>query len=126
MKIIYILLTFILTINTALSRDGFILNSLEEAKTLSRITEKPLLLIFGADYCVYCSSLKADILLHKLSPEADDYIVCYIDIKNMPNMKHEYGVSIIPDSRIFLDNVEISSSKGYNIKKYRSWLKNVK
>ena len=126
MKIIYLVLAFVLTINTALSRDGFILDSLSEARLLSKRTNRPVLLIFGAEYCTYCSPLKSDILSHKLSPEADNYIVCYIDIKNMPNTKDEYGVSIIPDSRIYLDDMEVSSLKGYGIKKYRSWLQNVK
>jgi thioredoxin-related protein len=126
MKIIYLIFVFLLTINTALSRDGFILDSFTEAKTLSKKTKRPVLLIFGADYCNYCSLLKTDILSNKLSPEVDNYIVCYIDLKEMPNFKNDYGVSIIPDSRIIVDDMEISSTKGYGNRKYRSWLQNVK
>lgn len=101
-----------------------ILSSLDNAKILSKETGKPILLIFGEDYCMYCVKLKNDLLSLNLSPETDDYIVCYIDIKKHPGLKRQYGVSVIPDSRIIKDGVQIQSNKGYSVQRYRTWLKN--
>jgi thioredoxin-related protein len=123
-KIIFAILLFF-TINSSLiAKEDFILNSIEEAKTLSKITEKPILLIFGAGYCSYCGSLKTNILNLDLSPEIDEYIVCYIDIEIYVDLKKQHSVSVIPDSRIIINNQQKRSLIGYNQKKYRNWLKN--
>lgn len=106
-----------------IAKEGFILNSIDEAKILSRTTERPILLIFGAEYCSYCVSLKQNILNLNLSPEIDQYIICYIDIKIHTDLKKQYSVSTIPDSRIIINNQETKSVIGYNQKKYRNWLK---
>jgi len=118
-----VLLSFIIN-SSLIATEDFILNSIEEAKTLSKITEKPILLIFGAEYCSYCGSLKTNILNLDLSPEINQYIVCYIDIKICVDLKKQYNVSAIPDSRIIINNQQKRSLIGYNQKKYRNWLKN--
>jgi len=118
-----VLLSFIIN-SSLIATEDFILNSIEEAKTLSKITEKPILLIFGAEYCSYCESLKTNILNLDLSPEINQYIVCYIDIKICVDLKKQYNVSAIPDSRIIINNQQKRSLIGYNQKKYRNWLKN--
>jgi thioredoxin-related protein len=115
---------FICSISSA--NDGFILNSLPEANKLSRLTNKPVLLIFGADHCRFCESLKKDILDLKLSPHIDKYIICYVDIAKNPEYKKEYSVGIIPDSRIMRNNKEISKNKGYLRDNYIIWINNVK
>jgi len=117
------LLFFIAILATVTSaNDTFILNSIEETKRLSKLTNKPALIIFGADYCKFCNNLKEDILNNELSPIIDNYIICYIDIKSSPELKTEYDISMIPDSRMFIDNKEISRIKGYNIKNYKKWI----
>lgn len=107
----------------SLAKDSFILSSLDEAMVLSQSTNKPVLLIFGADYCRYCISLKENILNLELSPEINKYIICYIDIKIHSDLKKQYSVSTIPDSRIIIDNKQQKSIIGYNRQKYISWLK---
>ena len=110
----------------AISKDSFVLDSLGEAQELCEVTHKPLLLIFGADYCKYCHKLQEDISNSKLSPAIDEYIICYIDIQKHNDLKTQYGVSIIPDSRIIKSNKETDSIKGYGTQKYISWLNNAR
>lgn len=105
-----------------LAGNSFILDSLDEAKILSKKTNKPVLLIFGADYCDYCLRLKKDLLL----ADGVEHIICYIDIKDHSDLRDQYNVDIVPDSRIIFDNKEISKFKGYSHKKYFKWLHNAK
>lgn len=121
---IYLLFFIAILITVASANDSFILNSIEETKRLSKLTNKPALIIFGADYCKFCNSLKEDILNNELSPIIDKYIICYIDIKSSPELKTKYHISMIPDSRILLKNQELSSKKGYSKESYKLWLEN--
>lgn len=102
--------------------EGFVLESLDEAMKLSQETKKPLLVVFGADYCVWCEKLKSD-LKKGLLPETDDYIVCYIDLEKHPKYIKEYKIGNIPDSRIIKAETE-AKLIGYNRTEYRKWLKN--
>lgn len=103
--------------------EGFILDSLTEAKKISESTKKPILLILGSESCPHCHHLKDDILDNKI-PSTDQYIVCYLNINK--ELKKEYSVSIIPDSRILKKDKEIAAIKGYERSKYEKWLKDVK
>jgi thioredoxin-related protein len=108
------------------AKDSFILGSLSEAKTLAKSTNKPLLIIFGADYCRYCNDLKQDILSYELSPEVNPYIICYLDISQDTELKTKYNISVLPDSRIFVKDQQKSKNTGYSIKQYKTWLNNAK
>jgi|688.fasta_scaffold139653_3 thiol-disulfide isomerase/thioredoxin len=109
---------------TIIANDGFILSSMEETQKLSKLTNKPALVIFGADYCKFCQILKQDILTNQLSPSINEYIICYIDVKDNLNLKNKYKISSIPDSRIFIDNEQVSKTTGYSKDTYKKWLNN--
>lgn len=108
------------------SYGGFILDSLDEAKELSKSTQQPILVIFGGDNCSFCNKLKNDISNGQLTTALDPYIICYIDLNNNPSYKEKYSISIIPDSRILSKDKETSKATGYTRDKYIQWLKNAK
>ena len=121
-KLIYLISVICILFTTVLANDGFILDSIDATHRLSRETGKPILIIFGADDCKFCNALKQDILDNNLSPEIDKYIICYIDIKKNPELKNEYAVSVIPDSRILINGKETNRTKGYSKTNYMKWL----
>jgi len=123
-KIIYLIFFLSVLLTIASANDKFLLSSLDEAQVLSKDTKKPILLIFGADYCVHCGKLKHDLLNKDLEESADNYIICYMDIQTNPDLKKKYGVSIIPDSRIIKSDKTVSSMTGYSKNTYAKWLKN--
>lgn len=102
----------------------FTVKSLDEAKTLSKSTKQPILVIFGSDNCSFCTKLKDDISNGQLTEYVDPYIICYIDLKDNEEYETKYKVSIIPDSRIFMHDKEISKAVGYNKNDYSKWLIN--
>lgn len=113
-----------LMLTTAFANDSFILSSLDEGMKLSKKVNRPLLVIFGSDNCQFCTSLKNDILNLKLSPDINDYIICYIDLKEYPELKTKYDISMIPDSRIIINDKQKSGIKGYSKQNYLKWLNN--
>lgn len=126
LKIFYSIILILSSLTPLYANDGFILENLEEAKKISQITNKPVLVIFGADYCKFCDQLKKDILDFQLSPAIDKYIVCYLDVGKDKNLKKTYNIGIIPDSRIIMKDKEKSSNKGYTKNIYINWINSVK
>lgn len=124
-NIVYAIVIFFLSFGTAISNDSFILSSLEEAKQLSLETKQPLLLIFGADYCGACKDLKKD-LVQDFKNDLTGYIVCYIDLSESNIDKNKNDITIIPDSRIFINSKMKSRMRGYSKAQYRKWIINVK
>ncbi len=123
MKILLILISLFMT--STLYANSFVLSSLDEARTISKETDKPILLIFGAESCVYCVRLKND-LNYGLKNDTHNFIICYIDLKLNPEIRTEYNITSIPESRIIVNDKEISMIKGYSQKEYRKWINNVK
>lgn len=109
--------------NNYAKEPGMILNSLEEARVLSKSSDMPILLIFGADWCGYCGRLKKDITDNKLK-NIDRYIICYIDTDENKQLAKDFNVRSLPDSKIFKDDIEISKLKGYGRAEYDQWLLN--
>lgn len=124
--LLQIFLLIVLSFSVCLSNDSFIISSLAEAEKLSQSTGQPLLLIFGADYCVYCNKLKTDILKKEVGPSIDSFIVCYIDLENNPAYRKKYNLSTIPDSRIIVNGKQVSRMQGYSRSDFSKWIENVK
>lgn len=124
MRLFSIILILCLLKSLAFANDGFILHSLDEAQQLSLTTDKPILLIFGADYCNYCHKLKQDILNTNI--DSHEYIICYIDLDKNIQYRESYQISILPDSRIFDHKKEITRLQGYQKETYKKWLKNAR
>ena len=106
--------------------NGFILDSLEEAQSLSKSTKQPILVIFGSENCSFCTKLMADIDSGQLTTYLDPYIICYIDLNKNEEYKEKYKVNMIPDSRLISNGKETSKATGYTKIEYIQWLKNAK
>lgn len=125
MRTILLWLSILLCSISAVSADSpAMVDSLEDAMALSESTKMPALVIFGADWCGYCKTLKNHISSGDLNKQLDNYIICYIDVEKNPELKREFSVKTLPDSRIFIENQEKSQYKGYDKNKYKKWIEN--
>lgn len=98
-------------------------DSPEDAFVLATDTKKDLLIIFGADWCVYCNILKNDI--HTNLNIVEDKIICFVNFDLRKDMVKEYKVRTIPDYMLYRDNIEIKRKVGYkNKNKLQEWLIN--
>lgn len=122
--ILLLLAALCLSISVSLADSPAMVNSLEDAMALSESTKMPVLVIFGADWCGYCKILKKEISSGEMNKELDNYIICYIDTDKNKDLKKEFNVRSLPDSRIFIDKKETGQYKGYDKNKYKKWIEN--
>jgi thiol-disulfide isomerase/thioredoxin len=100
-----------------------IIDNYDLAISCGKKLDKPVLLIFTADWCGYCRSLKKE--LKSIIPN-HKYVVCFLDIDNEINKKlvAQFNIKSLPTS-IIIDqkqNKEIKRKNGFVKEAYQSWL----
>jgi len=100
-----------------------IIDNYELAISCGKKLDKPILLVFTAEWCGYCRSLKKE--LKSIIPD-HKYVVCFLDIDNETNKKlvDQFKVKSLPTS-IIIDqkqNKEIKRNTGFLKEAYKSWL----
>lgn len=107
----YILALYIIFVSLSVcySHPAVFVNSLEDAAVLQKEIKNDIILIFGSKNCSFCEKLKNDLILMNI----EDKIICVIDIDKNKELKHEYRVSIIPDTRIISNGKEKKKIIGY-------------
>ena len=113
---------FVCIMSSLSMADGFVLDSIAEAEQLSKLSNRPILLILGSNRCVFCEMLKDEIISGDINNHIQEYIVCYIDLEKNKTLKKTYNVNIIPDSRIIKKQKITSKITGFDKKKYIKWL----
>ena len=89
------------------------LNDYNQAVKISKELNQSLILLFSADWCVYCIKLKKDISNN--IDKFEDTTICIIDIDKNKNLSKKYGVRSIPRTLVF-DN------KGNKIKEFKGYI----
>lgn len=123
-KFLSFFMVLLLTTSSYCFADFPMMYDLNDALALSESTKQPVVLVFGAKWCPYCVELKNDINNGDFSKELDDKIVCYIDIDKHKDLKKEYRIQTLPDTRFLVSKVEVSQLTGYGKTKFREWIKN--
>lgn len=94
----------------------------EKCVKLSKAYNKKIVIVFGADWCPYCKSLKKD--MDNITHFAQ-YIVCFIDTDKNETLVSKYRIRGLPTS-VIIDSKEkeLSRKTGYKNKDYNEWLEN--
>lgn len=117
-KVSFIIMLCLSFINNSYAADYF--TDLNDAKVVAKQNSQDLLLIFSADYCKFCKSLKDEILSSNLT---DNFVVCVIDIESNRILSRKFKARNLPTSIVVDDNLnEKSRIVGYNNQKYVVWL----
>lgn len=119
-----IICCFCLNLETTKANDTIIISSIDTAKQASLEEDKPLLLIFGADWCKPCKNLHNDVDAN-LEEIASKYIVCNVDYDTNIDLARKYGVRAIPNTVILRKNdfSRIKQKLGYSdYNSYKQWL----
>jgi thioredoxin 1 len=99
--------------------------TLNDAIIESSATQKDVLLIFTADWCKYCVSMKNDI--SKNPDSLKDLVISYVDINEYPELARQYKVKQLPDYMIVRKTKVVARKTGYkNFDSFKKWLTNVK
>lgn len=102
---------------------NFIYDDIDKAFALSKIHNRNIIVIFGANWCPYCEELKRD---SRSIEQLKQYLICFIDTDNRDKNQSvisQYKPRNLPTS-LFLDTTkkEVSRKIGYNHKDYIKWL----
>ena len=102
------------------------IDDLESAKTVAQKYNRSIILIFTADWCKYCETLKAK--YNTFFIDQNKSIVCYVNTDHNPALTKEYGISVLPTSVLLIPTNNGLSEKtrisGFNNEKYKIWLQN--
>jgi thioredoxin 1 len=124
MKSIFICLLFctIICYGSSLNaKDEIGTKYLKDSLKKSKQEGKDLLVVFGADWCEWCSILKNDLSEMKL--ENIDVILFDIDDANNKELIKKLKIKPIPDSILFRNFKQIKRKVGYkNSEDFIDWL----
>lgn len=101
---------------------GLVCDDIDQAEKIAKFYNKKLILIFSAEWCLYCKKLKSDIENLK---DKDKYILCLVDINKNKIIADKYKVKILPTSIVLKDNIEQERISGYNKNDYINWLRSL-
>jgi len=99
----------------------------ENAKKTAKKENKSMILVFGANWCVWCQKFEHDTLTSSRSisaVESHDAIIVKINVDKNQSTAGKYGVKSIPCTIIVDKNEnEIKRKVGYmNVRDFISWL----
>ena len=110
----YISLFFVMfaLVSSAYGHPAVFVNSLEDATALQKEIDNDIILIFSSKNCSFCEKLQNDLI----SMNIEDKIICVINIDKNKELKQQYGVSVVPDTRIISNGKEKKKIIGYKDK----------
>jgi len=101
-------------------KDNIVYDDLNKSIELASRYNRKVLIIFGADWCPYCKTLKKDIS----SLFTQKYVVSIIDIEKNSGIVEEFKIKGLPTSVMIDSNKkELARKIGYKKQEYEDWLK---
>ncbi|MFO1063024.1 MAG: thioredoxin domain-containing protein [Pirellulales bacterium] len=98
------------------SRDQVIkvVSGYEEGARLAQLNRRPLLVLLGAEWCVWCRKLEAELETTAAEPILKKWIVCKVDVDKDPDTAAKFEAASLPGLRIVGFDGEVSASReGY-------------
>jgi len=80
--------------------------------------DRKVLLVFGAEWCPHCVTLKA----HLKDVNLDGFLVCVLDVDKRKEMKSKHSLKALPTCIIVDKGEEVSRMRGFDKKKFDAWI----
>lgn len=96
----------------------------EPARQLALLHQRPLLVIFGAEWCVWCRKLEQDLESQTADSVRRQWIVAKVDVDDQPQLAQQMDVGSLPAIRILDTSGNVVASRtGYvEPAEFQSWL----
>lgn len=110
--LLFLLSTVLFSGGMTYAKPPVFLDNYNESVQVSKQLNQPLILIFSADWCVYCKKLKKDISDNL--DRFEDTTICIVDINENPELAKKYKVRSIPRTLVFNKEKRLTQDyKGY-------------
>lgn len=90
----------------------------EDYEEAMKETERKVLLVFGAEWCPHCKTLKE----HLKNSNLDGILVCTVDVDAHKDLARKYHARTLPTSVMLSKGEETSRTKGFSQAEYDAWL----
>lgn len=119
---LYLIILIIIFYGHGYCNEPIYSDSYNQSLSLAESIDHNILLIFGADWCSNCQTLKEDL---QSNSDFKNIIICNIDVDKSPDIAKQFGVKKIPVSILLDKNKKIISRyTGYDhYNKYILWYK---
>jgi HEAT repeat protein/thiol-disulfide isomerase/thioredoxin len=99
-------------------------DDLEKATTASLLNRKPILAIFGAEWCGWCRQLESDLATDAATTIRQDWTIVRIDVEKQPDLALDMEVNGVPALRLLgFENQVLAGADGYlPIPELHAWL----
>jgi thiol-disulfide isomerase/thioredoxin len=96
----------------------------EAALKLAQLEQRPLLVIFGADWCTWCRKLEKEFDAEEADAILKQWIVVKVDVDAEPELAQEMSASSLPGLRVLgTDQTVVASKEGYlPLAELHTWL----
>lgn len=96
----------------------------QSARRLALLHQRPLLVIFGAEWCGWCRKLEEDLDSQEGDPIRRQWVVAKVDVDDQPRLAQEMDVGSLPALRILNASGDVVASRtGYvELTELQSWL----
>ncbi len=85
-----------------------------KASELARLEQRPMLAVFGADWCSWCRKLEGELESKDADAILKRWVVVKVDVDDEPALVEQLGVSALPSLRVLgKDQTAIASKEGY-------------
>ncbi|QDV43567.1 Thioredoxin [Stieleria neptunia] len=99
-------------------------NTFEEGKRLALLEQRPLLVVFGAEWCGWCQRLENELTTPEASPILNRWVLAFVDVDLNPEIAQHFQVGALPSLRV-LDGsgASVASRAGYMpLAELEAWL----
>jgi len=91
---------------------------IEDYDAAMREKDRKVILVFGAEWCPHCVTLKENLKGMNL----DGYLVCLVDVEKHKGARKYHAVRILPTSVILKDGKEMSRKRGFEKQGFEAWV----
>lgn len=98
--------------------------SLEKAKEVAATRRAPIVVVAGAEWCVYCKELAHEMERPSVQRELEQWLPVHLDVDDSPRTARKLGISPIPAIRVLTPDGRVVASHDGVVKaiELASWL----
>jgi thiol-disulfide isomerase/thioredoxin len=99
-------------------------HTMEAGIKLAQLEQRPLLVIFGADWCSWCRKLEAELVLDEADAVLKQWVIAHVDVDDEPEVAESMQANALPALRLLGPQQQVVAQReGYlPLAELQTWL----